>query len=83
VICLHCGDCCERMSPLSAPEPCPNIDRRGTFVFCDCYSRRPEECINHRFPSRYCPIGADLLGLDTEEKIAARIEAGKKERGTK
>lgn len=23
--CLHCGDCCRRMSPISHPAPCPHI----------------------------------------------------------
>jgi len=78
--CLHCGDCCRRMSPISAPDPCPHIREDGDFVFCDSYERRPEECVNHTFPSaRFCPIGLDVLGLEYPrdvEKIRERLDVG-------
>jgi len=74
--CLHCGDCCLRMSPLSAPEPCPNIDQRGDFYFCDNYRNRPEACVSHDFPSNYCPIGVSKLGLATPEEVRQRLDAG-------
>ncbi|SMF95685.1 hypothetical protein SAMN02949497_3059 [Methylomagnum ishizawai] len=74
--CLHCGDCCLRMSPISAPEPCPHLVISGTFYFCGIYDRRPDECRNHSFPSRHCPIGVEKLGLTDPQKIAIRIDAG-------
>ena len=74
--CLHCGDCCLRMSPISAPDPCPHIDHRGDFYFCGCYETRPEQCVNHSFPTRVCPIGADKLKIDDPEKMRQRLEAG-------
>lgn len=77
--CLHCGDCCLRMSPISSPNPCPNLTQDGTFYFCGTYESRPSECVNHRFPSLFCPIGMDILGLsyprDTE-KIRIRLDEG-------
>ena len=78
--CLHCGDCCKRMSPISNPDPCPYLREDGTFVFCDRYESRPEECIRHTFHgARFCPIGLDVLGLsypEDTEKIRIRIDEG-------
>ena len=74
--CLHCGDCCLRMSPLSAPEQCPHIIQDGTFFFCSVYNQRPEECANHKFPARHCPIGIDKLGFINPQQIAQRIDDG-------
>ena len=78
--CLHCGDCCKRMSPISAPEPCPHIREDGDFVFCSNYERRIEECINHTFHgARFCPIGLDVLGLEyprDTELIRERLDTG-------
>lgn len=74
--CLHCGDCCERMSPLSAPNPCPYIRREKSFVFCSRYARRPVECVRHQFPFRFCPIGVDKLGMEYTDQIARRIDEG-------
>jgi len=65
------------MSPISAPEPCPHIYvKESTFYFCNIYERRPIECQNHNFPSRYCPIGVEKLGLTTTEAIRERLDAG-------
>lgn len=74
--CLHCGDCCLRMSPKSAPAPCPDIIQDGTFYFCGDYKRRPEACVNHSFQFRYCPIGFEKLGLKNPQDVAQRIDAG-------
>ena len=75
--CLHCGDCCKRMSPITGKgEPCPNIIENGDFVFCSKYEDRPEECKNHGFPSRFCPIGIDMLELKNTEDIRQRIDEG-------
>ena len=77
--CLYCGDCCKRMSPLSAPEPCPNIVEDGNFYFCANYTTRPSECETHSFPMRFCPIGLDILKLEyprDTEKIRIRIDTG-------
>lgn len=74
--CLHCGDCCLRMSPLSAPEPCQHIDQRGNFYFCLIYQNRPEECINHTFYSQYCPIGMSKLEITNSEQARQRMDAG-------
>lgn len=79
--CLHCGDCCERMSPLSAPDPCPHIERVGTFVFCAVYAKRPEECRNHQMPYRFCPIGVEKLRLERADQVARRIDDGYALRG--
>ena len=74
--CLHCGDCCLRMSPLSAPEPCPHIWHVEDFYFCDRYQRRPDECSAHTFHSRFCPIGQDKLGISDPDIIRQRLDAG-------
>jgi len=74
--CLYCGDCCLRMSPISHPEPCPNIIKNDTFYFCKDYKNRPDECKNHQFPSRFCPIGMEKLNLDTPDKTRKRIDDG-------
>ena len=74
--CLYCGDCCLRMSPKSAPFPCPDIIQDDTFCFCGCYKQRPQSCINHSFPFRFCPIGVEKLGLQNPQDIAQRIDAG-------
>lgn len=72
--CLHCGDCYERMSPIASP--CPHIVERGSFVFCGCYEKRPEECVRHTFHARVCPIGFGLLGIENAEKLRERIDTG-------
>jgi len=74
--CLHCGDCCLRMSPISAPEPCPKLRQDGDFYFCGDYEHRPEECINHTFHARFCPIGLDKLHLINADKVRDRIDTG-------
>ncbi len=78
--CLHCGDCCRRMSPLSAPDPCPHIVEREKdgqiYVLCGVYDRRPEQCRNHDYPSRVCPVGADFLNISMSDALRKRIDDG-------
>jgi len=74
--CLHCGDCCRRMSPISAPDPCPHLVEIGTFVFCGIYENRPKECRDHDYPARVCPIGASMLNLPTPDDLRQRIDEG-------
>ena len=74
--CLHCGDCCLRMSPLSAPEPCPKLVQDGDFYFCGEYVNRPEDCARHDFPSRFCPIGLEKINLVDPVSISLRIDEG-------
>jgi len=75
--CLHCGDCCLRMSPMSASyDPCPHLIEDGTFYFCGIYDRRPGECRLHKFDFRFCPIGIEKLGLSNPTEIAIRIDEG-------
>lgn len=76
MVCLHCGDCCLRLSPFSSPDPCPNLDVREDFYFCGCYDKRPEECASHRFPSKICPIGLEKLGLKSVTEINSRVDTG-------
>ena len=68
-----------RMSPISAPEPCPHLIKDGNFCFCTIYKNRPDQCEKHDFPSRFCPIGMDVLKLsypEDVEKIRMRLEIG-------
>ncbi len=74
--CLHCGWCCEKMSPLTNPEPCPHIEEIDGYKFCGNYERRPRECVDHSMPGRFCPIGVSVLNLDSEAKCKERIEIG-------
>ena len=69
------------MSPISAPNKCPNViekkDKNGNaFFFCSDYERRPEECINHSFPANYCPIGMDVLNIQSADQLRIRIDTG-------
>ncbi len=72
--CLHCGDCCERMSPISSP--CPRIKKNGSFIFCGAYENRPDDCIRHSHPFKWCPIGFEKLRMQNPQDVAARIDAG-------
>jgi len=77
--CLHCGDCCRRMSPIAIP--CPYIMKVKDYVFCSEYPNRPKECKNHNFDARFCPIGLDVLKLsypEDIEQIRDRIDEGHK-----
>jgi len=72
--CLHCGDCCLRMSPLGSP--CPKLVNRGDFFFCGDYANRPQECANHCYSfATVCPIGIDKLRISSSDEIHARIDA--------
>ena len=74
--CLHCGDCCLRMSPLNQGQ-CPLVVECGTYYFCGDYEHRPKECRDHEYPARFCPIGMDKLGLhypNDLDKIRERID---------
>jgi len=74
--CLHCGDCCLRMSPISSPAPCPNIIRVKDFFFCKVYENRPKECVSHQFDNRFCPVGLSKLGLNDPDSVRLRIDIG-------
>jgi len=74
--CLHCGDCCLRMSPVSQPEPCPLLIVVDNFYFCGDYNNRPKECKNHLMPYRHCPIGIEKLKLQNPLEISRRIDNG-------
>ena len=74
--CLHCGDCCLRMSPLNQ-DRCPLVVQCRTYYFCGDYEHRPKECVNHKYDMRFCPIGMDKLSLhypDDLDKIRERID---------
>ena len=76
--CLHCGDCCLRMSPIS--NPCPHILKKRDFFFCKQYTIRPTQCKNHNFDSRFCPIGLDKLKnkFHNMVEIAQHIDEGQR-----
>lgn len=75
--CLHCGDCCRRMSPFSAPDPCPYIIEVQGLVFCRIYENRPQQCRDHRFLVSKCPIGVGVLGLKTHPQVQNVINKGR------
>lgn len=74
--CLHCGDCCLRLSPLIQKAPYWNIIKKGNFFFCKIYPKRPLECKNHKYYTRFCPIGLSKLKLKTIDDIRFRIDKG-------
>lgn len=78
MICLHCGDCCKRLSPLSAGEPCPHLVNIDDYYFCAIYyTDRPEECRLHRTGGSFaCATGLDVLGLTYNLQPWAERRAG-------
>src|SRR3972149_7403636 len=72
--CLHCGDCCLRFSPLG--NPCPKLLKKDNFYFCGEYANRPQQCQDHDYPSRFCPIGIDVLKLRDPDQVRMRIDEG-------
>lgn len=73
MVCLHCGDCCKRMSPFGGR--CPHIIEKDSFVFCGIYEDRPDECVNHKFDSNICPVGQSVLNL-SDDQIYDRAKDG-------
>lgn len=73
--CLHCGECCLTMSPLSS-GPCPKLVQVGTYYLCGDYEGRPEACRLHENLGRHCEVGVDRLGIADPQQVAARIDAG-------
>jgi Fe-S-cluster containining protein len=67
------------MSPLESEDdfgnskPCRHLIITGTVATCAIYRDRPQQCADHDFPSRYCPIGRDALGIKDHEGIDKRI----------
>jgi hypothetical protein len=68
------------MSPISAPEPCPHmktvISDGETYYFCIIYDKRPEQCKNHTFDANKCPIGHDVLNIQSADEANRRINKG-------
>lgn len=73
--CVSCGDCCLRMSPISAPEPCPHLQLFEENIYlCRIYKDRPIECQKHGFVHRFCPIGIEKLKLTSALQVSRRID---------
>ena len=79
MLCLACGDCCKRMSPIMPEtdelnkECCRNLVMLGDIAHCTDYKCRPKECELHDFPASICPIGLDVLNLVESEDIQQRL----------
>ncbi len=72
MICLSCGDCCQKMSPLSE-GPCPYlIEHPNRVILCSVYGRRPQACKDHKYPQKWCPVGIAVLGITDSSSLAAR-----------
>jgi hypothetical protein len=73
--CLNCGWCCEHLSPLTRDEnvPCPHLIERDGMKLCSIYPERPQQCKDHDFPAKFCPVGMDVLGIGREE-AAQRVQ---------
>lgn len=78
MLCVSCGFCCRTMSPINGGY-CPLLIEKesdtGKIYLCGDYDNRPQECVNHTFPSPICPIGADTLGIKNQQKLDARMKA--------
>jgi len=69
------------MSPISNPEPCPHLiieksNNERSYHFCGIYENRPEECVNHKFPFRFCPIGMSIFKFEDPTTIQIHLENG-------
>ena len=63
------------MSPLDSGGGCPCLRQPEPGIYlCADYEHRPEQCANHRFPSRFCPIGVSVLGFVEAGQVARRID---------
>lgn len=71
--CLHCGDCCLRMSPITGSK-CPHLIKIDKYYFCSIYKNRPRECANHDFSSRFCPVGMSQFNLKDIDSIRMHID---------
>jgi Fe-S-cluster containining protein len=76
VNCLHCGDCCKRMCPLTGGDPCPHLVEKEGYTFCGIYEDRPKQCQDHKFHSRFCPIGMMTLKPQSLDEVRERINHG-------
>ena len=56
MLCLRCGWCCKKMSPIS-DGICPHLSYQKNIAICEIYENRPYECYKFSFPSDICPIG--------------------------
>lgn len=65
------------MSPVNGSK-CPYITEEDGYYFCGDYEHRPQECVNHKFDSRFCPIGLSVLKLTDADAIRNRIDTGYK-----
>jgi len=76
--CLHCGDCCNRMSPLNGGK-CPKVIHIDDYYICGDYKNRPKECYKHDFPCNVCPVGLSVLGINhkDETEIGKRVIEGR------
>ncbi len=78
--CIHCGDCCRRMSPIDQPNQCRHIVEITSdgekYYFCEIYKDRPDQCKNHQFYSLKCPIGMSVLKIQSAEEANKRINKG-------
>jgi len=66
------------MSPKNGGRHCPDLIKYDDFYFCKNYKERPDECINHNFPARYCPIGMEKLGITNIVDVWKRLREGHK-----
>ena len=85
MMCLRCGECCRKYSPLSVDpenEPCKHlvmvsyresVEELAQVAVCGVYDHRPVQCQDHRHAeSKICPIGLSVLNIVDANRLAAR-----------
>ncbi len=70
--CLHCGDCCTKLSA----DTCPNLKQHGDFYFCGSYGDRPEDCARYSHPTDVCPVGVKKLAITSSRELRRRLDIG-------
>lgn len=70
--CVSCGHCCKTMSPINHGY-CPLLKVDGDIYTCSDYENRPNECRNHTYPAKVCPVGISTLSLISDALIEKRL----------
>lgn len=68
----------QKLQPTIRRE-CPYLVQIGTFWLCSVYEHRPQQCRDHEYLMRFCPIGLEEIfpnGVNANWNVAQRIDEG-------